>query len=176
MKIALSFSGGGVRAAAHIGVVKFLEEQGVEISAVSGSSAGAMVALMLASGKSSGDIYRFLKDIETLDLFKMSQNPGLFSLDNLGEKLQEEVGITTYDETKIPLYTCVTDINTGESLYLHSGDLVANTIASSSLTPTYEAKEIAGKFYVDGGFSDNLPVRPLKELGKKYLRSILTPL
>ena len=176
MKIALSFSGGGLRAAAHAGVVRFLEEQGVEISAVSGSSAGAMVALMLAGGKSSGDIYRFLKDIETLDLFKMSQNPGLFSLDNLEKKLQEEVGISTYDETKMPLYTCVTDINTGESLYLNSGDPVANTIASSSLTPTYEAKELDGKFYVDGGFSDNLPVRPLKELGEKVLAININPI
>ena len=180
MKIALSFSGGGLRAAAHAGVVRFLEEQGIGISAVSGSSAGAMVALMLAGGKSSGDIYRFVKDLETLDLFKMSSNPGLFSLDNLEKKLQEEVGISTYDETQMPLYTCVTDINTGESLYLNSGDPVANTIASSSLTPTYEAKEIAGKFYVDGSFKSLLirsihimlhsNIRASKKITDVYLR------
>ncbi len=176
MKIALSFSGGGLRAAAQTGAVKFLEEQGVEITAVSGSSAGAIVALMLARGMSATDIYTFLKDLETHDLFKLGQNPGLFSLDNLEKKLREEVCIDTYDETKIPLYTCVTDVNTGESLYLNSGDPIANTIASSSLTPIYEAKELEGKFYVDGGFSDNLPVRPLKELGEKVLAINVNPI
>ncbi|MEA3418155.1 MAG: patatin-like phospholipase family protein [Campylobacterota bacterium] len=176
MRIALGFSGGGLRGAAHVGVIKFLEEQGVEITAVSGSSAGAVVALMLANGISSDDMYAFLKDIEKQDLFKLSTNPGLFSLKNLEKKLYDFIGVKRYNEMKIPLYTCVTDINSGESLYLNSGDPVANTIASSSLTPTYEAKEIEGKLYVDGGFSDNLPVRPLKALGEKVLAINVNPL
>jgi NTE family protein len=70
----------------------------------------------------------------------------------------------------------VTDINHGESLYLNSGDPVANTIASSSLTPIFEAKEIGKRLYVDGGFSDNLPVRPLKALGEKVLAINVNPL
>lgn len=176
MKIALSFSGGGLRGAAHVGAIKFLEEQGVEITAVSGSSAGAMVALMLATGHSSDEIYVFLKNIEKQDLFKLSTKMGIFSLKNLEKKLYDFIGARRYDEMKIPLYTCVTDINSGESLYLNSGDPVANTIASSSLTPTFEAKEIEGKLYVDGGFSDNLPVRPLKESGEKVLAINVNPL
>ena len=176
MKIALSFSGGGLRGAAHVGALRFLEEKHVEITAVSGSSVGAMVALMVAQGISSDEMYLFLKDIEKQDLFKLSKNTGLFTLGNLEKKLYDYIKIKHYDEMRIPLYTCVTDINHGESLYLNSGDPVANTIASSSLTPIFEAKEIGKRLYVDGGFSDNLPVRPLKALGEKVLAINVNPL
>ncbi len=176
MKIAVSFSGGGLRAAAHIGVLKFLEEQEVEISAVSGSSAGAMVALMVACGFGSDEIYDFLKEIEKKELFKLSSEPGLFSLKTLEKKLRSFTGAVYYEEMKIPLYTCMTDLNSGESLYLNSGDPVANTIASSSLTPIFEAKELGGRYYVDGGFSDNLPVKPLKTLSEKVLAVDVNPL
>ena len=176
MKIALSFSGGGLRAAAHIGALKFLEEQGVEISAVSGSSAGAMVALMVANGYNSEKIYTFLKEIDKKELFRLSSNPGLFSLAELEKRLYDFVAIKNYESMKMPLYTCVTELNSGESFYLHSGDPVANTIASSSLTPIFEAKAVDGRFYVDGGFSDNLPVKPLKLLGEKVLAINVNPL
>ncbi len=176
MKIAVSFSGGGLRAAAHIGVLKFLEEQGVEITAVSGSSAGAMVALMVARGYSSGEMYAFLKSINQRDLFKLASNPGLFSLQKLESKLSEFVRCDSYEMMKIPLFICVTDINSGESLYLDGGDPIANVIASSSLTPTFEAKRIGKKYYIDGGFSDNLPVTPLKRLGDKVLAINVNPL
>jgi NTE family protein len=176
MRIALSFSGGGLRGAAHIGVLKFLEEEGVEISAVSGSSAGAMVALMVASGMNADQIYTFLKQIKQKDLFRLSTNPGLFTLKNLEDKLYELITARSYEEMHIPLYTCVTDINTAESIYLDSGDPIANTIASSSLTPIFEAKEIDGKQYADGGFSDNLPVSPLKMIGEKVLAINVNPL
>lgn len=176
MKIALSFSGGGLRAAAHVGALKFLEEEGVEITAVSGSSAGALVALMVASGHTSDEIYTFLKSIEKQDLFKLSTNPGLFSLKKLELKLYDFVVANSYAQMKIPLYICVTEINSGESLYLNSGDPIAHVIASSSLTPIFEAKEIEEKLYVDGGFSDNLPVKPLKRLNEKVLAINVNPL
>jgi NTE family protein len=176
MKIALSLSGGGLRAAAHIGALKFLEEEGVEIVAVSGSSAGAIVALLIANGYHSDRIYTFLKEIEKKELFRLSTNPGIFSLREMEQKLRAFIEIKSYSAMKIPLYTCVTDINSGESLYLNSGDAITNTIASSSLTPVFEAKEISGRYYVDGGFSDNLPVKPLKSLGEKVLAINVNPL
>ena len=176
MKIALSLSGGGLRAAAHIGVLKFLEEQGVTISAISGSSAGAIVALMTAYGYDSDRIYSFLKNIEKKELFRLTSNVGLFSLREVEKKLKDFVPVESYDDLKIPLFTCVTDINNGESLYLSSGNPIENTMASSSLTPIFEAKEVEGKFYVDGGFSDNLPVKPLKNMEEKVLAIDVNPL
>ncbi|NOZ91319.1 MAG: hypothetical protein GXO60_08565 [Epsilonproteobacteria bacterium] len=177
MKITLSLSGGGLRGAGHVGVIKFLEEKGVEVTAVAGSSAGAIVGLFLASGRSSDEMYQFLKDLEKRDLFSLgSKEIGIFSMRRLEEKLNSFIGIDDYSKLDIPCYTCVTDIDSGEHQYISSGNPIPYTIASSTITPLFEAKKIGEKLYIDGGFSDNLPVRPLKKYSEKNLAININPL
>jgi len=176
MKITLSLSGGGLRGAAHVGVIKFLEEQGIEISAVAGSSAGAIVGLFLASGHNSDEMYQFLKDLQKRDLFTLGKSTGIFTMSRLEEKIQNFISITDYKELNIPCYTCVTDINKGEYHYINNGNPIPYTIASSTITPLFEAKKIGDEFYLDGGFSDNLPVKPLKKYKEKNLAININPL
>jgi len=176
MKITLSLSGGGLRGAAHIGVIKFLEEQDIEISAVSGSSAGAIVGLFLASGHNSSDMYQFLKNLEKKDLFTLGKSTGIFSMARLEKKLREIIKVNDYSSLDIPFYTCVTDIDEGEYHYINSGDPISYTIASSTITPLFEAKKVNNIFYIDGGFSDNLPVKPLKKYREKNLAININPL
>ena len=176
MKIALCLSGGGLRAAAHIGVLRFLEEEGVEITAVSGSSAGALVGLFLAEGKTSAEIYDFLHQLRKRELFTLSSEPGLFSLEKLEKKLRKALSIRSYKECRIPLYTCVTELNTGATRYIAEGDPMPYTIASSSLTPLFVPKRVDGILYTDGGLSDNLPVSPLRKGEEKVLSVNINPL
>jgi NTE family protein len=177
MKITLSLSGGGLRGAAHIGAIKFLEEQEIEVTAVAGSSAGAIVGLFLAHGLKSDDMYEFLKSLDRKELFSWaSDSVGIFSLNRLEKRLKEIVNIESYSELKIPLFTCVTDIDTGEYRYIEDGDPIEYTIASSTITPLFKAKEIDSNFYIDGGFSDNLPVRPLLHYYEKNLAININPL
>jgi NTE family protein len=177
MKITLALSGGGLRGAAHVGAIKFLEEQGIEITAVSGSSAGAIVGLFLASGLSSDEMLDFLKSLEKKELFAWGSGAiGLFKMERLEKKLRETLKIEDYRDLKIPLHTCVTDIATGEYVYVHRGDVIAYTIASSTITPLFQAKQIGENFYIDGGFSDNLPVKPLKRYYEKSLAININPL
>ena len=161
MKLSLCFSGGALRAAAQIGVVRALEEAGVEIAAVSGSSAGAMVALLVAAGWESRRIEEFLRTLRRRDLFRFSSDPGLFSLRGVERILRRELGAIDYTALEIPCHTCVTELETARSRYLRSGDPIANVLASCSLTPLFSPRQIDGVWYIDGGFSDNLPVRPL---------------
>ena len=177
MKITLSLSGGGLRGAAHVGAIKFLEEQGVEITAVSGSSAGAIVGLFLASGLKSEDMLGFLKSLEKKELFAWASGAiGIFKMERLEKKLEEMLNIDSYMDLKIPLYTCVTDIDTGDAHYINSGNPIAYTVASSTLTPLFSAKKIGEYSYIDGGFSDNLPVKPLKSYYEKSLAININPL
>ena len=177
MKITLSLSGGGLRGAAHVGAIKFLEEQGVEVTAVSGSSAGAIVGLFLASGKSSAEMLEFLKSLEKKELFAWSSGAiGIFKMERLENKLRELLQIKNYSDLRIPLYTCVTDIDTGEAHYIDKGDAIAYTVASSTITPLFSAKKIGEHSYIDGGFSDNLPVKPLKSYYEKSLAININPL
>jgi NTE family protein len=177
MKITLSLSGGGLRGAAHVGAIKFLEEQGVEVTAVSGSSAGAIVGLFLAAGLKSDDMLEFLKSLEKKELFAWASGAiGIFKMERLENKLRDTVNINDYSELKIPLHTCVTNIDTGESLYIDSGDVIDYTVASSTITPLFQAKKIGDNSYIDGGFSDNLPVKPLKDYYEKSLAININPL
>ena len=177
MKITLALSGGGLRGAAHVGAIKFLEEQGVEVTAVSGSSAGAIVGLFLASGLKSEDMLDFLKSLEKKELFAWGSGAvGLFKMEGLEKKLRETLNIEKYQDLEIPLHTCVTNIDTGDHCYIDSGDVIAYTVASSTITPLFQAKKIGENLYIDGGFSDNLPVKPLKKYYEKSLAININPL
>jgi len=175
MKISLCFSGGALRAAAQIGALRWLEESGVEIASVSGSSAGGIVALMVAAGWESRRIETFLRSLRKRDLFRLSSDPGLFTLQGVERVLYRELGRIDYESLRIPCHTCVTELKTARSRYLDSGDPVANVLASSSLTPLFSPRQIDGVWYIDGGFSDNLPVRPLKIYGYPILSLNVNP-
>jgi len=177
MKITLSLSGGGLRGAAHIGAIKFLEEQGVEVTAVSGSSAGAIVGLFLAAGLKSSDMLEFLQNLEKRELFVWASGDiGMFKMEKIEQKLRERLKIRSFDELKIPLHICVTDIANGESCYIERGDPILYTVASSTITPLFAAQKMGDKSYIDGGFSDNLPVKPIRKYQEKNLAININPL
>lgn len=177
MKITLSLSGGGLRGAAHVGAIKFLEEQGVEVTAISASSAGAIVGLFLATGLKSDDMLEFLQNLERKELFVLANGDvGLFKMEKVEQKLKEILKVENFDELKIPFHICVTNIATGESEYIHKGNPIEYTVASSTITPLFRAKKIGEKSYIDGGFSDNLPVKPMKKYYEKNLAININPL
>ncbi|HHD75464.1 MAG TPA: hypothetical protein ENK95_01415 [Campylobacterales bacterium] len=105
MKITLSLSGGGLRGAAHVGAIKFLEEQGVEVTAVAGSSAGAIVGLFLAYGLKSDDMLDFLNSLKKKELFVWASGDlGIFKMDKLEKKIKEYIKVNSYQELQIPFH------------------------------------------------------------------------
>ncbi|WP_456458289.1 patatin-like phospholipase family protein [Nitratifractor sp.] len=176
MRIALCLSGGALRAAAQIGALRFLEERGVRVEAVSGSSAGAVVALLLAAGWESRRIESFLRSLRRWDLFRPRRGPGIFGLGGVEALLRRELGELRYEALSIPCYSCVTELKTGKSRYLNAGDPIVNVLASSSLTPLFGPRKIDGVDCIDGGFSDNLPVTPLKAHSLPILSLDVNPL
>ena len=71
MKIGLSLSGGGVKGAAHIGVLKALEEKNIKIDSIAGTSSGSIVATLYVAGFNSDEIYfifkKYCKKIKYVD-------------------------------------------------------------------------------------------------------------
>ena len=93
MKIALALSGGGVRAVSHLGIIKVLIDNGFEIEAVSGSSAGALIGALLCDGKSPEEILEIVKTIKIWDLMKGIRRGGLFGLNGVKEILYNNLTI-----------------------------------------------------------------------------------
>ena len=164
MKIGLALSGGGIRGVAHIGVLKALEEMGVTISCLSGTSAGSIVGALYAYGHSPDKI---LQTIHQVSFFR-SVRPawtwaGLLTMEGMKTLLLKELPHNSFEKLKIPLTVAATEIRLGEIHYFSDGELVPAVLASCSIPAMFNPQSIRGGLYVDGGVLDNLPSRPLRE-------------
>lgn len=175
-KIGLALGGGGTRGFAHIGAIKALEEKGVKAEIFSGTSAGAIVAGLLADQKTPDEIMDFLKGVKLMDAAKITLPvTGFASLDNLGKKLDEILGHKTFADLKYPLYICVSNLNTGRVEYISSGNVAQAIQASASIPILFTPVTINECQYVDGGVLENVPVTPLIDRCEKLIAIDISP-
>lgn len=173
-KIGIAFGGGGAKGAAHIGVVKYLEQKNLPISAVSGSSIGAFVAAMVAFNKSYLQIRNAFLQLEPFSIKALRREKlGLMENISLLQVLQNNFSPgTKIEDAPIPLAIHASDIETGDSVQLNQGNLIEAVMASSCVPGFYLPKEIDGRLLVDGGLTENVPVSVLRKMGADYLIGI----
>lgn len=164
MRVGLVLSGAGARMTAHLGVIKALEEQGVKISAVSGTSAGAIVGAFYCAGMPVDDIYNLATRSSYKNLVSFAGFGGPpFSMEKGIGYIRNLLPVRTFEELDIPLHVCVTDIKRGVPVMLQSGDLAQAVIASSAIAPLMRPIRIGTTLYADGGIMDNLPLEILSD-------------
>lgn len=166
-KVALVLSGGGARGFAHIGVLQALEEREVTVDLVAGTSMGAVLGALYASGHSADEIYALAKGLSWRDVIDLSLQTGILKGDKLRQFLAEHLP-PTFEDLEIPLAVTTTDMETGEEHVLLQGDLVAAVRASSSLPGAFEPVQLDGRTLADGGIVNNLPVAAASLLGYDY--------
>lgn len=186
-KIGLALGGGGARGSYQIGVLKALEEAGIlrRIHHISGTSIGA-INTMLVMGKIP--LERMVEIWEKIDnhqiygsglgRFKMDRM-GLFSLQEMYEKLSKEVSLSEIRNSKIQGYATVAKLKKGsliEQVMLHRmekevfhlnhyKDPHRAVLASASIPVLFGSTDLEGESYVDGGAVDNCPITPLLDAG-----------
>jgi len=161
-KIGIALSGGGVKGFAHLGVLKALEEKGIEADVLAGVSAGAIVGSFIAAGKKPKEVMELINKNDFFDFAKLGiPDRGFFTLGNMTENLEKLLGAKTFEELKIPFYVGVANIEKARMEYFSSGELVKIIQASSSIPVLFSPVEINGDLYVDGGLFENIPVNPL---------------
>lgn len=162
-KIGLALSGGGVRGISHLGVLKALNEVGIFPDKVSGSSAGAIVGAMYCQGYQPEEI---LKIIVETNYFKFMRPAiswkGILKMDQVGNLFKIYLAHDSFDKLKVPLTVAATDIQKGKVIYFSEGNLIKPIMASSCIPGMFEPIEIDGRYLVDGGVLNNLPVEPLE--------------
>jgi NTE family protein len=175
-KIGVAFSGGGSRCIAQLGVLQYLKECDVEISAVSGSSGGAIIAGLYAKGLEPKAILSVLDEIDYKSHLKYNFTNGtLYHLNKAIKDFQVIFGKLNMEDLNIPFFCTVTDYESGEEEYRTSGDLVTLMLASSALTPIFAPVKYDNKTYIDGGFCDNLPSHPLRDICDKVIGINVNP-
>lgn len=164
MNIGLVLSGGGARGAAHIGVIKALEEFNITPTHVSGTSAGAIVGALYAAGISWPEILHFFKTISIFQTSRYARNkPGFINSDKFYNDLKTYLPIDSFEALQKPLFITAANVIDGSLKIFNQGELIKPIIASASFPGVFTPTEINGQFYIDGGTINNFPVEPLQK-------------
>lgn len=173
-KVGLVFGGGGAKAAAQIGVIKRLEELGIQADYVSGTSMGAVIGALYAAGYSAKELEEIMLKERWLWIYDKSTILALRKGD--GRKLTGVVarpyfqshldsllnkkGVHLYTDTKIPFKCTGTTVKLKELCeeVLHEGVISRDLATTTAFPGAYFFVKHEGKLMLDGGMMNNLPV------------------
>ena len=163
MKIGLVLSGGGARGISHIGVLKALEEFGVKVDVVAGTSAGSIVGSLYAYGYSADKIMGIILTTSFLRSLRPAWTmKGLLSLDGLRDVLQKYMPENNFEALKLPMTVATTNIGQGTTEYFTKGELIPTILASCCVPLVFNPIQFDDKIFVDGGITDNLPAHSIR--------------
>lgn len=164
--IGLALGGGFARGIAHIGVLRVLEEEGIPVRVVTGTSVGALIGACYCSGLSVRELETVAQSsrFTTFARWTLSRM-GFASNDRMVTFLTRTLKCKTFEELRIPLGVTATDFNTGEGVVFHSGSIIDPVRASCAYPGMFLPVEIRGRYLVDGMLSHPVPTRPLREMG-----------
>lgn len=169
-------SGGGARGFAHLGFIQALYDNGIVPDAISGTSAGALVGVLIADGYMPREILEMLNTGSRLDFMRPTlPREGLLQISGISRILQANLRTRNFEDLKIPLFVAATDVNNGKAVYFNKGIILDKVIASMSIPVLFQPVVIDNIQYLDGGITDNLPVFPVEGLCSKLLGSFVNP-
>lgn len=164
-KAALVLAGGGARGVAHIGAIEELESQGFEITSVAGTSMGALVGGVYASGH----LEPFKEWMRALDKYKVFSlvdfalsTEGLVKGDRVMEAMKELVPDMEIEQMPVPFTAVAADLLTGSEVVLDKGGLYDAIRASISIPSVFRPVHREGQVLVDGGTVNPLPLNRVK--------------
>jgi len=164
-KAALVLGGGGARGIAHIGAIEELERRGYEITAVAGTSMGALVGGMYAAGH----LERFKRWLCALDRYKAFglvdftfSAEGLVKGDRVIRALKELVPDVRIEELELPYAAVAADLLTGSEVVFERGGLYEAIRASISIPSVFRPVHRDGMVLVDGGTVNLLPLNRVR--------------
>jgi NTE family protein len=164
--IGIALGGGFARGIAHIGVLRVLEEEGIPVRVVAGTSVGALIGACYCSGLSIEDMEEVARNTRFTTFARWTLSRfGFASNDRMVSFLTRTLKVKTFEEMCIPLGVTATDFNTGEGVVFHSGSIIDPVRASCAYPGMFLPVEIRGRYLVDGMLSHPVPTRPLREMG-----------
>jgi NTE family protein len=164
--IGLALGGGFARGIAHIGVLKVLEEEGIPVRVIAGTSVGALIGASYCSGLSISELQEIARNTRFTSLARWTLSRcGFASNDRMIKFLMRILKVRTFEELRIPLGVTATDFNTGQGVVFHSGEIIDPVRASCAYPGMFLPVQIRGRYLVDGMLSHPVPTHPLREMG-----------
>ncbi|MGV0981339.1 MAG: patatin-like phospholipase family protein [Polynucleobacter sp.] len=168
--IGLALGAGAARGFAHVGVIKALEAQGIRPDIVVGSSAGSVIAALLASGATGNDLNRLALNLDEATIADWGlpfagKFGGLIKGDALQNMVNREVQNKSIEQMRIPLGIVATELQSGKGVLFRSGNTGLAVRASCSVPGVFQPAVISGKEYIDGGLVAPVPVSYARRMG-----------
>src|SRR5690554_4362691 len=149
LKVGLALGAGSARGLANIGVVQVLEEHQIPIDVITGTSAGAVVAGLYASGTSMDMIGRMTNELNWNDLVNFTiTRRGLVSSEPIYQMLRILTKGQAFEDLAIPAAVVAADITTGEEVVISSGGVAEGVRASLSIPGVFVPVELNGRLLV----------------------------
>jgi len=153
-RIALALGGGAARGLAHIGVIQVLEREGLQPACVVGTSMGAILGALHATGLPSAQLQEIARSFRFPRRFVPG---GVLSWESLFSEAAEVLH-GRFEDLATPLFVTAVNIETGNQVILHRGRLLPAIQASSSVPGIMPPVRIGRDWLVDGGIVNVLPV------------------
>jgi len=176
LKIGLALSGGAAKGLAHIGVIKALEEAGIQVDYIAGSSMGALIGAAYASGVPIDTLEKIAIDTDWKTAAKLFV-PGFSTSGLINGKKVKEFLYTFYGDKKIedlpiPFAATATDISTGKLFVINKGNLLEAVRASISIPVVFTPVKYKDVFLVDGGLVNPVPIDVVREMGADFVIAV----
>src|SRR6266404_8662181 len=158
---------------AHIGVLKVLEEEGIPVRIVTGTSVGALIGASYCSGLSLEELEKVAHACRFTTFARWTVSRyGFASNDRMIAFLTRTLKVKTFEELRIPLGVTATDFNTGEGVVFHAGSIIEPVRASCAYPGMFLPVNIRGRWLVDGMLSHPVPSQPLREMGAERVLAV----
>jgi NTE family protein len=176
IQIGLALGGGAARGMAHLGVLKALEQQGIYIDMLAGTSAGALTGTMYAAGLDPDYItHCFKADLQPSWFFRQLPGGGYWYLlykyrRNLFDPmLRKYLDRAKIEQLILPMFAISVDLVEGEPLVREVGDATVSVLESINLPPLSVPIIRSGQALVDGGLLNNIPANVLVAKGCNFV-------
>jgi len=169
-RIGLALSSGGAKGLAHVGVIQVLEENGIPVDAVAGTSMGAYVGGLWASGLKGAELESLAatmtgrRDLWSLVDFAIPPRRGFIGGKKVLARLRSTLGEKTFRDLEKPFFCVATELNGYARAVFQEGDVASAILASLAIPGIVEPVVRDGVEYIDGGVCDPLPVNVLRDV------------
>jgi NTE family protein len=168
--VGVALAGGAAFGLAHIGVLQALEQGGVPIDLVTGTSMGSIVGAIYATGMPAAEIIARTEEVSSIRkalsvLDPAVMLPGLLAGNRVIAIVEELGAVGDFDDLALPYQAMATDIETGERVPIATGSLAAACRASSAIPGIFAPVRRDGRILVDGFVADQVPTSLVREMG-----------
>ncbi|WP_305042579.1 patatin-like phospholipase family protein [Geoalkalibacter sp.] len=175
-KLGLALGSGAARGLAHIGVLKVLEQEGIAVDCIAGTSIGAFIGALHAAGVPLKEMEEVAVGLDWKQLARFIDpvipTSGLLDGQRVLDFMASLLPVRSFEQLRLPLAVTATDVESGEALVIRRGNLLDALRAAISFPGIFPPARFGRRFLIDGGLCHPVPVEAVRGLGAEKIIAV----